>query len=723
MAALTKFQRSAVDDDGNVLPNASIEVFFAGVTNKPTIYSDAAGTVKANPFNADVNGFIEFYIAYSVVDIEINGVQSWTSQKIGDPIFDTVSDFASARLSVGEKIENKGCLSVGDGGHGVFIVEAASGTPDGYGRVLLANGLHAVRLENQIFPFIKWDNDPDVIVSRHTSIKSKIDSASIAAEVPTGFCVGNSIMQGTGSSTVSFTIPQVLAQKLLDYTGVGAKIDWVPANRSVGGSRSSCALTYVADNADNADILPETGNIVAGADYCVVLTLRNDVSLSYRSYRTQIAGILQSLKNKSIDAVFVIDPPKINFSTGEIDEDSAFIDIRQTAIDLCSENDATVVDVWKYLKIVRDAGYDIKKYYYDSIHPNDDGYELISELIFQAMIAPSKKSGVKNKNEYQYDFVEAVSAYSPVSGSVITTSTISGLVTSSTARKTQTGEATTEAFVLGNGDTIGFDCPAPCHGIILSMLGGVSGSASMSYTSVSVSGSMSAEPSTVRESAVLFSLVPGVTPHGKKGRLVITSSGTTRILGVVFLCERVSSVFDRWIDAIESGTWSDSTFYSGGDCRQSSTVGDYVDVNFYGSYVSFKYQRSTSSGKFNYSVDGGSSTEVDAYLNASPALSEIVISLGNTGWHTVRFEIVTKNAASSANTVKFGDFRKYIGSRSADVDYVSVTAGDTFDHRTDYDSADILRIFSGSPQAYDGLNGKDFTLNGTGSALVKLSKK
>lgn len=59
-------------------------------------------------------------------------------------VFDTPAKAARAPLPVGAKYSTKGANAVGDGGHGDFIVEAASGTPDGYGRVLLANGNHGV---------------------------------------------------------------------------------------------------------------------------------------------------------------------------------------------------------------------------------------------------------------------------------------------------------------------------------------------------------------------------------------------------------------------------------------------------------------------------------------------------------------------------------------------------------------------------------------------------
>ncbi len=60
--------------------------------------------------------------------------------------YDTVASLANVYLSIDSKLSTKGCLSIGDGGHGVYIVKAASGTPDGYSRILLGNGNHAVLL-------------------------------------------------------------------------------------------------------------------------------------------------------------------------------------------------------------------------------------------------------------------------------------------------------------------------------------------------------------------------------------------------------------------------------------------------------------------------------------------------------------------------------------------------------------------------------------------------
>lgn len=254
------------------------------------------------------------------------------------------------------------------------------------------------------------------------------------------------------------------------------------------------------------------------------------------------------------------------------------------------------------------------------------------------------------------------------------------------------------------------------------MLGGVSGSASMTYTSVVVPGSLSAEAAVVRESTSLFSFVPGVTPYGKVGRLTITSTGTTRILGVTFLCERTSNEFQRWLDATESGTWTESNFASGAECNESSTIGDYADIEIYGSCLTFKYERGTDGGKFTYSVDGGATTEVNAYLNAPPLLTTLVIDLGETKWHTVRLAVTEKDAESFGNRVRFGDFRKYLGIGNPSEDYIVMTAGETYDSRINYRTADVVKSVSGSPRAYDGIEGTSISLNGTGSAVLRLSK-
>lgn len=138
------WQRNAVTEEGDVISLAEVEVFHAESVTKPSLYSDESGGVLTNPFNADASGFIKFYTLDGFYDIAINGVLLWRNIKIGSGEYDNVSQLAQAFGRIGDSVTTRGCNSVGDGGHGKFIMEAASGTPDGYSRVVSVNGLHWV---------------------------------------------------------------------------------------------------------------------------------------------------------------------------------------------------------------------------------------------------------------------------------------------------------------------------------------------------------------------------------------------------------------------------------------------------------------------------------------------------------------------------------------------------------------------------------------------------
>ena len=56
------FQKYAVNESGDVLPGAQITVINESTSGLVTLYSDYAGTIQiTNPFNADANGFFQFY--------------------------------------------------------------------------------------------------------------------------------------------------------------------------------------------------------------------------------------------------------------------------------------------------------------------------------------------------------------------------------------------------------------------------------------------------------------------------------------------------------------------------------------------------------------------------------------------------------------------------------------------------------------------------------------
>lgn len=67
--AFTSWQKTIVDDAGDILPGATIEVRLESSGALATIYSDDSGTAKSNPFTADGEGFAIFYAAAGLYKI------------------------------------------------------------------------------------------------------------------------------------------------------------------------------------------------------------------------------------------------------------------------------------------------------------------------------------------------------------------------------------------------------------------------------------------------------------------------------------------------------------------------------------------------------------------------------------------------------------------------------------------------------------------------------
>jgi hypothetical protein len=72
MATSARFQFTAVDQSGSILPGATVEVRRASDNVLMSLWSDRAGTVAlGNPFAADAGGFAGFYINSGVYNIII----------------------------------------------------------------------------------------------------------------------------------------------------------------------------------------------------------------------------------------------------------------------------------------------------------------------------------------------------------------------------------------------------------------------------------------------------------------------------------------------------------------------------------------------------------------------------------------------------------------------------------------------------------------------------
>lgn len=566
---------------------------------------------------------------------------------------------------------------------------------------------------------VQW---ADYIAARHRSVLSKANNA-LSTTIPNGITLGNSIVQGSGSTSATKTIMNRMGVRLYDRYSVGTTNDWVPGGRGVGGSTTASVVCYVADDAD-AGVAPTQGFYTSPVDWAGIITLRNDVTLvaATRS-RDLVYSALSKLESKGIDAFLITDPPAINVTTGAITDTQAnFGDWYDPALTAAYEVGSSVVDVWRMYSDLSAEGFNLIPLYTDTVHPSDAGYDLMSLLWFKAFITPSSDRARVVSRLSQEGRSDAIANYTPSSGSVTTATIVTGLVTSATSRMVAKDETDVYVYELANGETQTYACPAPCHGIIVNMLGGVSGSVSLNYGSVTVAGTATAEVGFVRETAKYFGLVKSVTPYDKIHNLIITSSGDTRIIGVTFLTDFFLQRFGIWRGAVETGTWADATLSTGEDCRSTTAIGDTAALQIFGSKVRFYYERSTVGGKFRYRADGGSWTEIDSYLVASPLSSYIIIDLGVNGWHDLEFETLTANPSSGGSTVKIGDFGHFAGqSMPAEVAYLADTTA--IETRLPISKAEISATISGSPSAFRSVDGQTFTLGGTGSAIVTLTRE
>ncbi len=80
---LSRWQNHIVDESGNVVPSAPVEIRLAGEGTPATIYSDAEGAAKANPFTATVGGLAEFWASGGLYDIYVDGGLTWSDVQIG----------------------------------------------------------------------------------------------------------------------------------------------------------------------------------------------------------------------------------------------------------------------------------------------------------------------------------------------------------------------------------------------------------------------------------------------------------------------------------------------------------------------------------------------------------------------------------------------------------------------------------------------------------------
>ena len=82
------WQRTCVDEAGNVLPSASVTVTDVISGALAQLYSDEGVTTTGNPIAADSNGFVQFFVKsgiYTIVATLGGDSRTWTKEAIGSP--------------------------------------------------------------------------------------------------------------------------------------------------------------------------------------------------------------------------------------------------------------------------------------------------------------------------------------------------------------------------------------------------------------------------------------------------------------------------------------------------------------------------------------------------------------------------------------------------------------------------------------------------------------
>lgn len=577
----------------------------------------------------------------------------------------------------------------------------------------------------------------DYLYARHRNLAEKISSHQSTQNngYLSGLSVGNSIVQGTGTTGATKTFSVRLGAGLADWYGYGTGNDWTSSNGGVGGSNIANVAGYVCHDGDYESVnMIQRGADLPNRDYILMMSLRNDVStMDLDDYVDVLRTTLRHIKNQRTDVIFITEPPKINTTTGFIEDDADnWTPWYEAAKRICGEEGVSVVDEWQYWVDQKNAGYDLRTRTSDGVHYDDETHQHIADQLVRLFKLPVESS-VQHYEDTISNVGRGCLIGKYVDSASTATTTISGLTTSRTGRFLVKGEGTKESFVITTGNFLSFQAPAQVRGIIITMVGGSSntGTASVNYNGVAVAnGTGLSGGSNVREFSYYLPLNSGdagaSSQYGVAQQYVrvTATGGQIEITGVVFLCSKVTSYNSPAANAAETGTWADTTLPNTSAARRSNNVGDTYTYRFYGTGCNLSYTMGTNQGKFGWTIDGGSSTTVDAYLNAS-ATAKVFTSIKNLsrGWHTLVITVETKNASSSDNYVTLGDFFTYDYNVKGNTQFVEATAGDTVYVPDYWETVSIYETISGSPLPPDFTAGDEtLVLRGTGAAILKLER-
>ena len=138
--ALSAWQRSIVNENGDVIPSATVQVIDDATGLNATIFSDSSGTSLSNPFTTTVNGFAQFYAnagTYRIVasDSGTGFSETWQDQRLGDA---QARDVGTAS----NQLPTSGVLSTAVTGTAAFSSDTYTFSPSGTGFRTLEAGMY-----------------------------------------------------------------------------------------------------------------------------------------------------------------------------------------------------------------------------------------------------------------------------------------------------------------------------------------------------------------------------------------------------------------------------------------------------------------------------------------------------------------------------------------------------------------------------------------------------
>jgi len=174
---------------------------------------------------------------------------------------------------------------------------------------------------------------------------------------------------------------------------------------------------------------------------------------------------------------------------------------------------------------------------------------------------------------------------------------------------------------------------------------------------------------------------------------------------------------------VYSGSWSHTTgtdsLYYNLTRSDSTTVGNSVTYNFTGSNVSVIGRKGPGLGKFNASIDSGTSVLIDCYWPQDVYRKEMFLASGLTsGTHSLNLTVATKNASSTSNRITIDDFmvRPVAPSVPPVVTQYDIPANGIFSGSWSYAPTDLTKFYGGT-RAISSTVGDTATFTFTGNGV------